>query len=491
MLSYPNDTEEGLDLPKHVPEKSPEGEEDGTSMYTRFTRLSLLRPLRIGSPTRTKQPLKDTAYLDGLRGFAALLVYCTHHHAYAHETDAQTQILNNGFGWNHEYYLVTFPGLRVIFSGGHTAVAIFFAISGYVLSVAPLRYIHERDLGGLASSMGSALFRRWLRLYIPIIVTTLAWLTTWHILKIQSGKYGAPGPESTYLDELWKWYCDFKNFSFVYKDNFFNEYNFHLWTIPLEFRGSIVTYTALIAFARFKTNARLCCEAALIYYFLYIVDGYYCALFATGVLLRDLDMLSQKDQLPEFLSRLRPSRNWVYYVLLLLSIHLAGVPSASLDVASLRESPGWYTLSFLKPQAFFDYRWFFRYWAGIFAMVAIPRLPWLRRFFEGTFCQYLGKVSYGFYLIHGPVLWSLGDRLYAASGCVRPNSDQVVPDWVNLFPLSSWGPFGLEINFLLPHLILLPFTLWLASLVTKLVDEPSVRFGQWLYNRCVEPKVLR
>jgi hypothetical protein len=233
---------------------------------------------------------------------------------------------------------------------------------------------------------------------------------------------------------------------------------------------------------------RLCFEAALIFYFLYIVDGWYCALFVMGLLLCDIDLLASKGQLPKIFNRLRPLESWIYYVLILSSLYLGGVPSITNELSHLRKEPGWYLLSFLKPQAVWDFRWFFRFWAATFAMVAIPRLPWLRSFFETSFCQYLGRISFGLYLVHGPVLWTIGDRVYAAVGRLRVNQPAVVGGWINLFPFPNWGIFGLEINYLIPHLILLPFTLWCAELVTKLIDDPSVKFARWLLNYSMEPK---
>jgi len=94
-------------------------------------------------------------------------------------------------------------------------------------------------------------------------------------------------------------------------------------------------------------------------------------------------------------------------------------------------------------------------------------------------------VSYGFYLVHGPVLWTLGDRLYAASGRVREGHIGVVPGWINLMPLPGVGPFGLEINYLIPQFVCLAFTLWLAELVTRLLDKPSLVISQWIYKKAM------
>ena len=135
---------------------------------------------------------------------------------------------------------------------------------------------------------------------------------------------------------------------------------------------------------------------------------------------------------------------------------------------------------------------FYLFWAAIFITVSVPHLPWLQRFFEARFLQYLGKVSYGLYLVHGPVLWSIGDRVYAAVGWPREEHAVTAAGWVNAFPLPRFGPLGLEFNFVVAQFLLFPITLWLAKVVTTCIDEPSVRFSQWTYKQVVgEDEELR
>ena len=455
---------------------------------TWFERIQFLaRPRRsnIGEKPqeRKERTLHRTAYLDGLRGFAALLVFSLHHQVWGHSGVGGEYILENAFGWDGKYYAICFPGIRILFSGGHLAVAVFFVISGYVLPAKALTLMQSGDIAKMSENLSSALFRRWLRLYIPVAGTTFAWMTCWHLFKIRSSNPIAQMPETTYLAEIWKWYCDFKNYSFVFQGEPWNAYNDHTWSLPMEFRGSLVVYTATMAFSGCSRNTRLLCESLLVYYFLYIIDGWYCGLFVAGMLLCDLDLLASRGQLPRRLQSAKKHKTWFAYLLFFLALYLGGVPSITNDLPHLRQSPGWYYLSFLKPQAFWDFRWFFRFWAAIFIVFAVPHISWLKSFFETRFCQYLGRVSYGFYLVHGPVLWTLGDRLYAASGRVREGHIGIIPDWINLMPLPDAGPFGLEINYLIPQFISLAFTLWLAEIVTRLLDQPSLAFSQWLYRK--------
>jgi len=221
----------------------------------------------------------------------------------------------------------------------------------------------------------------------------------------------------------------------------------------------------------------------LIFYFLYIVDGWYGAAFLAGMLLCELDLLAMNDDLPLFISRMRTWKTPIFYGLFFISVIFSGVPSHVPEISYLTEAPGWYYLSFLKPEAVYDQKWFYLFWAAVCFISCIPRIWWLKAFFETSLNQYLGRVSFSLYLVHGPVLWTLGDRLYAAVGWYRETHEVHIPGWVNIFPLSEGGPLGLEPRFLIPHILLLPLTLWLAEIVTKLCDEPVVKFSQWMYAR--------
>ncbi|KAL2022520.1 hypothetical protein VTK56DRAFT_5127 [Thermocarpiscus australiensis] len=431
-------------------------------------------------PSAQPEKLRPTAYLDGLRGFAAFLVYWHHHELWAH-VPVQVMSLESSFGYNGLHFFVALPGIRNFFHGGHFAVATFFVISGYVLSAKPMSLVHRGEQAKLADNLASALFRRWLRLYIPLISTTFIYMTLVHALGLWVD--GAKRHE-TYFEELRAWYCEVKKFSFIFNTGSEPSlsYNFHLWSIPVEFKGSIVIYTSLLAFSRCSRNARLWCQAGLIFYFLYVVDGWYCALFTAGMLLSDLEQLAAKDELPAFFAQFRPYKTLIFYHLLAFAMYLGGCPAHRPDVEELRRNPGWYWLSYLKPRAVSDAKWFYLFWAAVFLVASIPHVPRLRRFFETRFCQYLGRISFALYLVHGPVLCTLGDRLYAAVGWPREARIQNLPGWYNIFRLPKSGPMGLEMAFLVPHLVLLPVTLYLAEVVTRAFDEPSVRFPQWLYK---------
>ena len=480
MASAPEDSAGGGDAEKlglASPPQSPSN--SGIGQWS----SRLVRPFTVlhGGSSRG-QPAKPTAWLDGLRGFAAFIVYWHHHQLWAHLGNYMNIVLENSWGYEGKYHFATFHFVRTFFCGGHYAVATFFVISGYVLSYKPLSLIQSGDHERLSEIMTSALFRRWFRLFIPVFVTSFVWQTSWHAF----GLWTAPfEPQQNYWEELSKWYEDVRSYSQLFRGPgrwAWLYSNIHTWSIPYEFEGSIVTYTTLLALSGATKTARLLVQCTLIFYFMWIVDGWWISMFIAGMLICDLDLLAAKNELPGFLEQLEPYKTLIYVPLFIISLYLGGVPATNNDYEILKNSPGWVYLSVLKPKANVQPKWFYLFWAAVFLVSAVPRLPWLKTLFNSPFCQYLGRISYALYLMHGPVIWTLGDKIYLLVGWPKdPAYFNDPPAWFDLLHLSKAGPLGLEIAFLLPQLILLPATLWVAGLVTRYVDETSVRFAKWLH----------
>ena len=459
----------------------------GTRLWNRFK--DLIRPAILVKNAPARKELRRTAYLDGIRGFAAFLVYWQHHQAWARYSIDINNVFENGFGYHGKHYLSTFPIIRLMFTGGHFAVAVFYVLSGYVLTAKPLQLIQAGEYEKLGDNVASALFRRWLRLWIPVAICTFVYMSSLHLF----GIWVHLDHKEKFRDDLWLWYSVLKNFSFVF-DTSGNPYfplNIQIWSIPIEMKGSIVVYTVVMALSRCTRNARLWLEAGLMFYFMYIADGAYYAMFIGGMFLSDLDLLALSNDLPRWLNRLSDVKELIFYHFLVAAFLLAGVPSNSREIDALKENYGWYYMSYLVPQAVFDYKWFFLFWAAMFFVSATRHISWLKRFFEIPFNQYLGKISFAFYLVHVPILAILGDRMYAATGWVRKEHLDHFGGWINAMPLSKGGIVGLELSFLVPQIILLPLSLWMAEIVTKLVDEPSVRFAQWFYRKTLNPAAVK
>ncbi|KJY00490.1 acyltransferase like protein [Zymoseptoria brevis] len=439
--------------------------------------LAILRDLRRSvspnSPRTTAKPRppRPTAWLDGLRGIAAFAVFVMHNEDVGHQV-ADYVILENPWGLSGQHHLVTFPIVRTLFSGGHTAVFTFFIISGFVLSYKPLQLVHAQDLGLLVKSTGSGLFRRWGRLFLPLYVSTFCWMSSWYMFGFDSGR-GDPKRLPSWTEELGRWWDNHSSGNYV-------GYNVHLWTIPEEFWGSVFTYCTILATSRFTHEARLVTETAICAYRLYLSKR--DALFIVGILFCDVFLLAEAGKLPNILKRLAPRYNALWYIPFLLGLYIApfGHGFAG-DIREFSGYPGWSILSFLTPPHT-DFKFFLRFWASTMIVVSIPHLDVCKRILEGRLAQYLGRISYGLYLIHGPILWSVGVRLYAACGL-----DNRYPDlkaWDNLVKIPEGGPLGLEPRFLVPWTFVLVLVLGLSELFTRCVDEPIVKLMQWCFSSC-------
>lgn len=153
--------------------------------------LVALLPSFVVTP-KNKKPrrISPTSYLDGLRGVAAFFVVI-HHHSIAMTSTSQ-------FGWGYTgdakiddvpvqpnwFWLL--PFVRVVHAG-RFMVVIFFVLSGYVLSHRSLKLARQGKHIELLDSLASSVFRRWLRLHVPVIASCflafmLARFDAWHDL---------------------------------------------------------------------------------------------------------------------------------------------------------------------------------------------------------------------------------------------------------------------------------------------------------------------
>ena len=95
--------------------------------------------------------------------------------------------------------------IRFIFTGGGFAVALFFIMSGYVLSNKPYKLIMAKDRDAqhsLFNTVSFAIFRRWFRLFLPIfVVNNFLWVSIWYLLGIHS--ISRPDTDHLPLNDTW------------------------------------------------------------------------------------------------------------------------------------------------------------------------------------------------------------------------------------------------------------------------------------------------
>lgn len=214
-----------------------------------------------------------TKWLNGLRGVASLLVYWHHQQLWWHHKHAI--LLERGFGYRERCHLATFPFIRTLFTGGHLAVAVLFVISGYAAAIKPLQQIRAQDHARLNNTLASSFIRRWPRLFLPCLVVSFTYMSSWYVPGI-GAPFRRPIASDSWTVEVQTWCSEVADFTFIFsnlKHPWFS-YNSHMWSLPFEFRGSMLCLLVLLSLSRCTRRTRLLSYVGLALYFLYVVNGY-------------------------------------------------------------------------------------------------------------------------------------------------------------------------------------------------------------------------
>lgn len=234
--------------------------------------------------------LHSSAWLDGLRGTAALFVVF-HHSSHAWFSDRAFAGWGSG-GDNMNQYLIQLPILRIVVSS-YPQIAIFFVISWYALSYKPMKLRYSGRSNEFLDSLAMSVFRRHTRLFLPAAGVMLCTaFMTW------MGWYGKGGgsrepPHLPILSaQLWNWAGCVVELAepFSLRDTvsrYQPPYDPNLWTLPVEFRDSLIVFTTILALAKTRSTVRICISLGIIGNCLY--STYWDVfLFLSGMLLADL-----------------------------------------------------------------------------------------------------------------------------------------------------------------------------------------------------------
>lgn len=215
--------------------------------------------------------ISPNAWIDGVRGLAALIV--TLDHLFWHLIGPLFQ------GWKSfppdaHSSLFQLPGPSIIFSA-RAMVPLFFVISGYCISLSSIR-ARSTNPSPLLTTLSTSVFRRGLRLMLPVAAIALfsqlvyacggydAWPEHFDAASLPSSSSEdddfSPLAHATYL--------------VAYAGSLFDQVltgtrcpgtgtadcpvglNGQLWTIPLELRGSFVVYLCVLGLARTRATPR-------------------------------------------------------------------------------------------------------------------------------------------------------------------------------------------------------------------------------------------
>ncbi|KAL9025319.1 MAG: hypothetical protein Q9196_005833 [Gyalolechia fulgens] len=413
---------------------------------------------------RTSPPpqIHATSWLDGLRGTAALIVF------FHHSSQVWLPGLRPGWGSNPDaYHVMQLPILRIGFSGG-AMVAIFFVISGYVLSTKPLRLAREGRHEELLQSLAGSVFRRGPRLFIPCIVSTFvtAMLAMMEVFVDEGVARQYPRAE-TLWGQLGSWVGETLWFVNPFADGTGFEEN--LWTIPTEFQGSLLIFLCVLGLSRTRSNVRLGWLLCFVVYWLWF--GYWATvLFVGGMILADLNH-GRRDKCDDLswtpvVQGKSWKRRWVCGLLTITALFLLSMPEYD---EAVTESFGYSTLATtLTPPSWQNHWGPGRWWPCLSSIMLVAIIDQagsdsiFQRQFTRRFPQYLGRISFSLYLCHGVTIYTVGIRI------------------ANFF----FGVFGDDTNLrygtslTMSALVVMPLLFWMSDVFTVVVDCGAVTLSR-------------
>lgn len=438
-----------------------------------------------GEPPQAAK-LHAIAALDGLRGWACLLVFNFHF------LFTYTWKVAIGWGFNGENFGIhQLPVVHLLISG-HIMVAIFFVISGYVLSYKPLKTIRSQSFDQTFTVLASSTFRRGLRLYVPSLIGLVCVFVAVRLglynyshsvikqgLTIRGTNEQHPPVFRSSMKQFWDFYYTVAHLLNPFDWNlYYNNYNPHLWTIPVEFRCSVVLFLTTIATSRLVAAIRMPLVGSLIW-FCMRYGRWDVVLFLIGMIMAEIDIINGTWERPATSNafdeksniRLTPggrvlttvSRRRLWITVFVIGLYIGSTPNLG-----YKWTPGFRWLWHLTPHTYGELHRFPQTIGAALIVFSINHSPDIQKLFTNPFSQYLGKISFAFYIVHGPILHSLGYSL-------MPN---------------IWAITGKETNFqycfgfLIGWMICLPIAIWAGDVYWRAVDIPSVKFARWVEN-CV------
>ncbi|PYI06048.1 hypothetical protein BO78DRAFT_292293, partial [Aspergillus sclerotiicarbonarius CBS 121057] len=429
--------------------------------------------------------------LDGLRGYAALAVM-NYHILYAYQN-----IVFYGYGLSQEAvasscgrpgeshattnWIIQLPILRLPITGTWP-ISVFYVLSGFALSYKPLKESRE-PLQGFAKStaaVASSCLRRPIRLFGPPVLATFITM-----LGLQLGAFNSSqaiskssdwvsiinealvAPLSSFSAQLADWVYQTWRMLFVFWwGDIHNHYDVHLWTIPAEFRSSLAIFLFLPMYITVKPWVRRPLTVLSIIY-IYALDRWDVALFYSGLLIADtsIDWMQTHDETTNRKFSERIVVRVLRIVLLGLSLHLLSGPDFCAS-----QTPGFRTLSLLVPSSDPAPFRFLPNLGGIILISLIthtaPSNPVVSTVLNGFIPQYLGRISYSLYIVHGPLTHMIGYHLFKA----------------------LWTVTGVEqvwryvVGFLAAYVVLVTIIICIADMFWRGIDKTFVQVARKFEN---------
>lgn len=448
-----------------------------------------------------------TSYLNGLRGITSIKVF-TFHYVFAY-----TDICFQPYGTNdRHHYFLELPIIRYFYAG--FTAHLFFGIAGYLTSLRLFQLLDQNDQPSQAKTLknvSGALFRRALRLYLPVFLITL--LTAHYIYfgfyegnrgyiedhgKLFPGEWNEPKPEmfDSYYRQIRNWMREMFDLTNIFDPGSVYPYHDqHLWSILAELKGSLCTYMVLVSTAQCRKYVRLGVLCFMTYMF-FLWNHWEVWVYTLGAIVAQVDLiltereenknlnLTPPRQMPpspphspkpeykppppkwtEYVPP--PSKEWIFPVLRIFGF-LVAFYFLSYPIDGWRDyAPGYMTLNYFIPH------WMERkdkFYPNIGTALLIfllaranPTTSKWRRVLNSEVPQYLGKISFALYLVHGPVLHAVG---------------YMIPHriwWSMGTQMVDTGDYTWAATIMVGWAISLMLSLWAADVWTREVESRCVK----------------
>ncbi|KAI9048453.1 hypothetical protein LZ554_007289 [Drepanopeziza brunnea f. sp. 'monogermtubi'] len=259
----------------------------------------------------------------------------------------------------------------------------------------------------------------------------------------------------------------------------------HFWTLPAEHRGSMVVFLLCLGLGNTQPVVRLAFLATFALFFLHI-GRYDTFLFVSGSILAELrvwrrehplDLASRfSDARARLLFRASRSAAWTAVCVAGLFLgswpdsqactaygfrHLCGITPAAYGGPPTGGHPDGAGVDALR-----------NFWTAIGAfllLLSMENFEILQRPFTTGLASYMGDISFGFYIIHWTVLFTLGSFLISFFRACLP-----------------YGPPTYNAGYFVGGLVTTIFALWAGDVYWRAFDRTSVKFARWLNGLCAK-----
>lgn len=474
----------------------------------------------------------STSYLNGLRGMTAIKVFTFHYfmvftdatHVPYGATDRYTYFTELPY---IRYFWTGFTSHIFFGLAGYLTCQRLFVL---------LDKNDQASQAKVLLSVSGSLFRRAFRLYLPVFLITLIMTTyihlgfyeynrplllNWNILF--PGDWNETKPEmfETWYEQLQFWGSEmYQLCNFVGDETVYPLHDQHLWSILAEMRASLHLHGIIIALAQVKRSVRLVCLCLLVLVYFYL-NHWEIWIYILGAIVAQIDQIlndrdeaqrsaknaplptmtvrSTEDQASEkeealeegSMPTLLESFKSVHNIELTDYIHTPTAYQAlrttgfliafyflSYPIHGSRGDrvPGYETLNLFIPEWMERKDKFYANWGTFLLLLLLVRSDaktsrW-RKLTSHWLLQYLGKISFAFYLVQQIIQHSFGYMIpqhiwwsFGVEGIDTTNSA-----WLSAIGVG-WS-------------LSLIATLWMADCWSREVEGRCIKFTKWLEGKC-------